>query len=276
MAEATVVRSEGSDPGQASDDLVTREDDGAVAILRVNRPKALNALDAATLRRIGERIAEVGADDAVRALVLTGSGTKAFVAGADIAALRDMNPEQASAFSRLGGGVFRQLERLGKPTLAAINGFALGGGLELALGCDVLLAADHAKFGLPEVTLGVIPGFGGTQRMARLIGANAARLWVMSGEIFSAQEALRLGLVYSLHEPEALLPAAIAWAHKMASRGPLAVAAAKSVIDRGLDLGLDAAIELESQAFGQCFATADQREGMDAFLAKRRPEFRGQ
>jgi len=186
-----------------------------------------------------------------------------------------MDPTAALAFSRLGNGVFRALERLPVPVIAAVNGFALGGGLELALACDVILASSKAKFGLPEVTLGVIPGFGGTQRLARVIGANAARLWVMTGDIFPADEAHRLGLAHALHEPEALLPAAMAVAHKIASRGPLAVAAAKRVIDAGPDLPIDEALELEAQAFADCFRTADQKEGMTAFLDKRPAVFRG-
>ncbi len=257
------------------DDLVLRTDDGAIAILTIHRPKALNALDAATLQALGARIEAIEADANVRAVIVTGAGDKAFVAGADIAAMQQMDPEAALAFSRMGNAVFRRLEKLRVPVLAAVNGFALGGGLELALACDVILASSKAKFGFPEVSLGVVPGFGGTQRLARTIGGNAARVWVMSGEVFSSSEALRLGLAYSLHEPEALLEATLQLARKMAARGPLAVAEAKAVLDAGPELPLEAAIELESQAFSRCFATADLREGMDAFLAKRPAQFTG-
>jgi enoyl-CoA hydratase len=262
-------------PSTPAVELVRCSRDGAVAVLTIDRPKALNALDAATLAALSRQIDALDGDASVRAVILTGAGDKAFVAGADIAALRDMGHGQALEFSRFGGGVFRRLEQLRVPVIAAVNGFALGGGLELALACDVILASTKAKFGLPEVTLGVVPGFGGTQRLARAIGANAARLWVLSGDVFPADEALRLGLAYSLHDPAELCDAAMTLARKIASRGPLAVAEAKAVLDAGPDMPLDAAVELESQAFARCFQTADQREGMDAFLGKRTAQFQG-
>lgn len=257
------------------DDLVLLTRDGAVAVLTVHRPKALNALNRAVLAQLSQRIDAIEADASVRAIVLTGAGDRAFVAGADIAELHGMGNDAALAFSRFGSAVFRRLEQLPIPVIAAVNGFALGGGLELALACDFILAGERAKFGLPEVSLGVIPGFGGTQRLARVMGANAARLWVLTGDVFPASEALRLGLVYSIHAPETLLETAMTMARKIAGRGPLAIAEAKHVLDMGPDLPLEAAVELEAEAFGRCFATLDQKEGMAAFLDKRPAVFTG-
>ncbi len=257
------------------DDLVLHARDGAVVTLTVNRPKALNALNFDVLHALGRRLDEVAADSEVRAVVLTGSGDRAFVAGADIAAMQTMGYLDALAFAQLGNGILTKIEQMRKPVIAAVNGFALGGGCELALVCDVILASTKAKFGLPEVSLGVIPGFGGTQRLARLIGRNAAKHWVMTGDVYSAEEAQRIGLVYHLHEPGDLMDAALSTARKMAMRGPFALAEAKHIINRGLQLPLSAAIELEAAAFARCFLTADQREGMTAFLEKRPAVFTG-
>lgn len=257
------------------DDLVLCERDGAVAILTVHRPQALNALNLQVLSSLAQRFDAIATDDAVRAVILTGSGDKAFVAGADIAELQPMDYVAALAFSELGNGVLARIETLRKPVLAAVNGYALGGGCELALTCDVILASTKAKFGLPEVSLGVIPGFGGTQRLARLIGRNAAKHWVMTGDVHSAEEAMRIGLVYRVHEPQDLMAAALEVARRMAARGPVAVAEAKQIINRGLQLPLQSAIELESAAFARCFQTDDQKEGMTAFLEKRPAVFRG-
>jgi len=258
-----------------ADDLVLHARDGAVVTLTVNRPKALNALNFEVLRALGQRLDEVAADAEARAVVLTGAGDRSFVAGADIAAMQSMTYLEALAFAQLGNGILTKIEQMRKPVIAAVNGFALGGGCELALVCDVILASTKAKFGLPEVSLGVIPGFGGTQRLARLIGRNAAKHWVMTGDVYSAEEAQRIGLVYHLHAPEELLDAALATARKMAQRGPFALAEAKHIINRGLQLPLSAAIELEAAAFARCFLTSDQREGMTAFLEKRPAVFTG-
>lgn len=257
------------------DDLVLHARDGAVVTLTVNRPKALNALNFEVLQVLGQRLDEVAADAEVRAVVLTGSGDRAFVAGADIAAMQTMGYLDALAFAQMGNGILTKIEQMRKPVIAAVNGFALGGGCELALVCDVILASTKARFGLPEVSLGVIPGFGGTQRLARLIGRNAAKHWVMTGDVYSAEEAQRIGLVYHLHAPEELMDAALQTARKMAQRGPVALAEAKHIINRGLQLPLSAAIELEAAAFARCFLTADQREGMTAFLEKRPAVFLG-
>ncbi len=258
-----------------AEDVVLFERNGPVATLTINRPDKLNALNQHVLSVLSERLAEVANNTEIRAVVLTGAGRKAFVAGADIAELLPMDYHAAMAFSQAGNQTFTQIERLNVPVIAAVNGFALGGGCELALACDVILASNRAKFGFPEVTIGVIPGFGGTQRLARLIGRNAAKHWVMTGDLFPATEAERIGLVYKLHEPEELFESAMAAARKMASRAPFAVAEAKRIVNRGIQLPLDYALESESRAFARCFQTEDQTEGMGAFIGKRKPQFTG-
>lgn len=259
----------------APSDLVLVEHQGPLAIVRINRPAALNALNAETLQALHTVLCALASAVGVRAVVLTGAGDKAFVAGADIAAMHTMAPAQALALSQLGAAVADQIVAMPQVVIAAVNGFALGGGCEMALACDIVVASRKAKFGLPEVTLGVIPGFGGTQRLLRQIGRYAAKRWVLSGDLFSAEEAQRYGVVQDVFEPEELLIKAIELASRIASRGPLAVAAAKRVIDAGADMTLPAATVIESQAFAQCFATADQREGMTAFLGKRPAQFAG-
>jgi enoyl-CoA hydratase len=258
-----------------SDQMVLLERDGPVATLTINRPEKLNALNLSVLKLLSERLGEIESDDGVLVTVLTGTGDRAFVAGADISELLAMDYHAAMEFSLLGNDVLKRIERIQKPIIAAVNGFALGGGCELALACDVILASKTARFGFPEVTLGVIPGFGGTQRLARLIGRNAAKHWVMTGDVFPADEAQRIGLVYQVHEPDLLMVAALKTAAKMSRRGPLAVAEAKRIINRGVELPLEYALEAESRAFARCFQTEDQTEGMQAFLEKRRPSFKG-
>jgi len=248
---------------------------GPVTVVRIHRPGALNALDAEVLAALRERLFALAADPSVRAVVLTGSGDRAFVAGADIAAMQAMGPPEALALSRLGGDVADQIAAMPQVVIAAVNGFALGGGCELALSCDIVLASKKARLGLPEVTLGVIPGFGGTQRLARAIGRHAAKRWVLSGDVFSADEALRVGVVQELFDAEDLLPKAIELAARISIRGPLAVAAAKRAIDAGADETLAKATARESAMFAACFDTADQKEGMAAFLAKRPAQFSG-
>lgn len=248
---------------------------GAVALLQIARPKALNAINQQVIAELGERLREIAADAEIRAVVLTGAGEKAFVAGADIAAMKDMGADQAERFARWGDAVMQQLHDLAVPVIAAVNGFCLGGGCELALACDFLLASTKARFGLPEVSLGVVPGFGGTQRLTRQIGRLAANRWILTGDTFSAEEAQRYGIVQDLYPPEELLPQALAMAERIALRGPLAVAAVKRLILRGADLPQAEAISMEAAEFGRIFATADQKEGMGAFLAKRPPQFTG-
>lgn len=263
------------EPNAIADDLVLRRDEGPVALLTLNRPKALNALNQPLLQRLAERLREVAADANVRVVVLTGSGEKGFVAGADIAEMADYDAVTAQHFASIGQGIFNHIASLGKPVVAAVNGFALGGGLELVLACDFAIASQKAKFGLPEVTLGVIPGFGGTQRLARLIGRHNALRWILTGDVHGADEALRLGLVTQLVEPEQLLAVTLEIAQRMATRGPVALAAARQVVDQGWDVPLADGLRKEAAAFGKLFRSQDQKEGMAAFLQKRPAKFLG-
>ena len=246
--------------------LVAR--DGTIATVTVNRPKALNALNAATIAELLAAVAEVA--DA-RVVVLTGAGEKAFVAGADIAEMSGMTAEQGLAFGQNGHRLMRAIEESDRPWIAAVNGFALGGGCELALACDFIYATPNARLGQPEVHLGIIPGFGGTQRLLRRVGISKAKELIFTGDMVNAEEALRIGLV------DEVLPLVDieARAHKLAQKAPLALAVAKRVMHRGQSLPLEEATRLEAEAFASLFGTEDQREGMAAFLAKRAPVFRG-
>jgi len=255
-------------------DLVLLERRGAVALLTLNRPDVLNALDAATLTALAARSGEIARDASVRAVVVTGAG-RAFAAGADIAAMRVLNPAEAEAFSRLGHAALASLEALAVPTIAAVNGFALGGGCELALACDWIYASSKARFGQPEVNLGLLPGFGGTSRMVRRVGIAWASELVLAGEPIDAETAQRIGLANRVFEPDALLDGALAIGEKIASKGPVAVAHAKRVMQEGQDADLRTAHALEQKAFGLVFASDDRSEGMDAFLAKRAAAFQG-
>lgn len=247
----------------------------SIATLTVNRPDKLNALSGDLLLELQEAVGRIGARfPTLRCLVVTGAG-KAFVAGADIAAMKGMNEEQALAFSRAGHDTFAAIEALPFPVIAAVNGFALGGGCELALACDFAIASNKAKFGQPEVRLGVVPGFGGTQRLARRVGIARARELVYTGAIIDAEMAAAIGLVNEVVTPEALLPRARAIAEEIATVGPLAVREAKRVMLEGEGCSLADANQLEMAAFARCFATTDQKEGMDAFLGKRTAAFRG-
>jgi len=255
-------------------DVVLFERRGAVALLTLNRPDVLNALDAATLTALATRSAELARDASVRAVVVTGAG-RAFAAGADIAAMRKLGPAEAEAFSRLGHAALASLEALAVPTIAAVNGFALGGGCELALACDWIYASSKARFGQPEVNLGLLPGFGGTSRMVRRVGIAWANELVLAGEPIDAETAQRIGLANRVFEPEVLLEAALAVGEKIASKGPVAVALAKRVMQEGQDADLRTAHALEQKAFGLVFASDDRGEGMDAFLGKRAAVFQG-
>jgi enoyl-CoA hydratase len=258
----------------SASDLVQITHDGHVSTLVMNRPDKLNALSPEVLAALEAAIAEVDARSETRCVILTGAG-KAFVAGADIASMTEMSAEEARRFGEQGHRAFRAIETLRCPVIAAVNGFALGGGCELALACDFVHASEKARLGLPEVGLGIIPGFGGTQRLARRVGVGMARELVYTGGMIDAAEALRIGLVNAVHAPEALLERVAAVARAIAQKGPLAVAAAKRVIRDGMDVALPAGNALEIDAFGGLFGSADQREGMGAFVEKRTPSFKG-
>jgi len=240
---------------------------GAVATVTVNRPEKLNALDAATVRALHEALDRVAIDPAVRAVIVTGAGDKAFVAGADIASMRGMTRAEAQAFAEAGQRCLDLLERMPKATIAAVNGFALGGGCEILLACDVVIASDRARMGQPEVNLGVIPGFGGTQRLERRVGWGKANELLFTGDAVKADEALRIGLCDTVVPAAELSATARQLADRIAGKGPLAIAAIKRVRGEGL--------AAEAAAFASLFDTADQKEGMGAFLEKRPAKFSG-
>lgn len=246
-----------------------------VAQITFHRPQALNAMNAATLAELYEAARACRDREDVKALVLTGAGDKAFVAGADIAEMQALRPAEALAFMELGHEVLRFIETMPKPSLAAVNGFALGGGTEIALACDIRFASEKAVFGQPEILIGLIPGWGGTQRLARLIGLGRAKELILGGDRIPAPRAYEMGLVNRVVPPEQLLPEALAFARKLAAMPAFAVKMAKHSLNFGVDLALDAALRLEVECCAQCFSTDDQREGMRAFLEKRKPVFTG-
>ncbi|MBC8162237.1 MAG: enoyl-CoA hydratase/isomerase family protein [Roseiflexaceae bacterium] len=249
---------------------------GAVGVITVSRSTVLNALSAATTQEIGAALREVEADQALRVAIITGAGEKAFVAGADIGELRAMATATAARdLSERGHQIGFEIARMSKVVIAAINGFALGGGLELAMACDIRIAADTAQFGMPEITLGIMPGWGGTQRLTRLIGPGMAKLLTLTGERFGAAEALRIGLVERVVPAAELMTVARTLADQIAGRAPLAVAAIKQAVQRGMDMPLADACMYEAALFGEVVASEDGREGTSAFLEKRPPVFKG-
>lgn len=248
---------------------VNYEQDGDVAVLTINRPKALNALNAEVLKDIEAAIDDIDMN-AVRALIITGAGAKSFVAGADIDAMSNMTKEEGKAFAKQGNDLFRKIEQLPIPVIAAVNGFALGGGCELAMSCDMRLASDNAVFGQPETGLGITPGFGGTQRLMRRIPVGKAKEMIYACTNIKADQAKDLGLVNEVYAAEELLPAAKKLASKIAANAPIAVRQAKYAMNKGIDEDMDTAIGTEVEAFGECFESEDQKEGMAAFLEKRK------
>ena len=244
---------------------------GEVARVTINRPGALNSLNWATLSDLLAALEQVGT---ARVVILTGAGEKAFVAGADIAEMSQMTPREARRFAELGHAICDAIEEHRAPFIAAVNGFALGGGCELALACDFVYASSKARFGQPEVNLGLIPGFGGTQRLGRRVGQARARELIYTGDIIGADEALRVGLVNKIFPAAELMAETKKCAEKIASKGPLAIAYARRAVRKGAELNLPAGNDYEAELFALLFATADQKEGMDAFLNKRSPNFR--
>ncbi|MGH7503853.1 MAG: enoyl-CoA hydratase-related protein [Longimicrobiales bacterium] len=247
----------------------------AIALVRINRPDKLNALNAGLIDEMDRTFIALRDDATVRGLLLTGAGEKAFVAGADIAELSRMGPIDGIAVSRRGQRAFRTLETMPKPVIAAVNGFALGGGLELALACHLRTASSRARFGLPEVKLGIIPGYGGTVRLPRLVGRGRALELILTGEMIDAREALRIGLINRVHEPDALLDETRTLLGKIIANGPIALALALESVDHAAGTHIDDALRFESDLFGLLASTEDMREGMKAFLEKRAPAFRG-
>jgi len=247
--------------------------DGAVATVTIDRQDALNALDVATLTELRDRLHDVAADAEIRAVVLTGAGDRAFVAGADIKYMSGLDPEQAKGWGALGHEAGRLLETMPKPTIAAINGFALGGGCELALACDLRYASARAKLGQPEINLGIVPGWGGTQRLARICGLGVAKDLVFSGRTIDAGEALRVGLVNAIADP--VLERALETARELAAKSPVALSLAKRLCNLTLGIDHSGGLEIEANEFGDLFASEDAKEGLTAFAEKRAPKFVG-
>ncbi|MBR1815021.1 MAG: enoyl-CoA hydratase/isomerase family protein [Lachnospiraceae bacterium] len=248
-------------------EFVTYEQKGQIAVLTISRERALNALNSAVLNDIEEALNGINYDE-VRCLIITGAGQKSFVAGADIAEMSNLSVAEAAAFSKKGNDVFRRIETLPIPVIAAVNGFALGGGCELSMSCDIRICSDNAVFGQPEVGLGITPGFGGTQRLARLVSPGMAKQLIYGARNIKAEEAKRIGLVNEIYPAEELMAAAEKLASGIAKNAPIAVRQCKKAINEGLELGMDEALALEEKLFGECFETEDQRYGMAFFLDK--------
>ena len=246
-----------------------------VAQITFNRPKALNAMNSETMAELQAAVNACNNDEAIKALVLTGAGDKAFVAGADISQMQDMRPQEALAFMELGQETLRRMETMPKPVIAAVNGFALGGGTEIALACDIRFASENAAFGQPEILIGVIPGWGGTQRLPRIVGMGRAKELILSGGRIDAQRAYEIGLVNRVFPADQLLPETLKFARKLAGMPGFAVKMAKHAVNFGCDQALESACRLEAECTAQCFSTDDQKEGMKAFLEKRKPTFTG-
>jgi enoyl-CoA hydratase len=247
---------------------------GGIGIIKFNRPKALNALNSATLDDLLGAVNELNDNPAVNVVIVTGEG-KAFVAGADIAEMQPMNPMQGMNFSQRGHVAISALEKMNKPVIAAVNGYALGGGFEVALACDIIYASEKARVGFPEVTLGILPGFGGTQRTAKLAGLAKAKELIFTGKVITAQEAYDMGLINKVVPDDQLMATVQELAAKMLAAGPIGIRLAKLCVNKSLSQDIDTGLDFEAEAFGLCFGTEDQKEGMLAFLEKRTPTYRG-
>ena len=252
-------------------EFILYEQKGAYAIVTINREKALNALNSTVLEELDKTLDAVNLEE-VRCLILTGAGTKSFVAGADIGEMSSLTKAEGEAFGKKGNDVFRKLETFPIPVIAAVNGFALGGGCEISMSCDIRICSENAVFGQPEVGLGITPGFGGTQRLARLVGAGMAKQMIYTARNIKADEAYRIGLVNAVYPQEELMSAAEKMAAGIAKNAPIAVRNCKKAINEGLDVDMDQAIVIEEKLFGDCFESYDQKEGMAAFLEKRKVE----
>lgn len=248
--------------------ILQKEDHLATVI--INRPKALNALNSETLKDLDKVLEDLENDSNIYAVILTGAGEKSFVAGADIAEMKDLNEDEGRQFGELGNKVFLRLENLDKPVIAAIQGFALGGGCEISMACDIRIASEAALFGQPEVGLGITPGFGGTQRLARIVGLGKAKEMIYTARNIKADEALAIGLVNKVVPLESLMDEAKKMASKIIANAPIAVKLSKDAINRGMQVGIDEAVKIEAADFGKCFASEDQVEGMTAFLERRK------
>ncbi len=251
------------------------EKEDSIGLLTINRPQVLNALNRETMTEISQVVGKIATDPEVAVLIITGAGEKSFVAGADISEMRTLSALEGRAWSKFSQATFNAIENLPQPVIAAVNGYALGGGCELAMSCDIRIASDKAKFGQPEVLLGVVAAFAGTQRLPRLVGKGRAKELLFTGDQIDAAEACRIGLVNKVVPAGELLTAATALAAKIISRGPVAVQLCKAAVNEGLDMDLESAQAYEAEVFGLCFATADQKEGMNAFVEKRPAKFTG-
>ena len=252
------------------------EVENEIAVVTINRPKSLNALNSETLAELDACFSEISERKDIKVVILTGSGAKAFVAGADISEMVNATPAEGRKMGMLAKEAFLKLETMPQVTIAAVNGFALGGGCEISMACDIRIASDNAKFGQPETGLGILPGFGGTQRLARLVGPGMAKEIILSNQNIDSAEALRIGLVNKVVPQAELMPAAIKTAKKIMKQGPVAVQIAKKAINNGLQCDIITGIQFESNVFGLCFATKDQKEGMKAFMEKRKADFKGE
>lgn len=250
-------------------EFITYEVEGQIGIITINRPKALNALNSAVLDELDKTLDAVD-QEAIRCLILTGAGEKSFVAGADIGEMSTLTKAEGESFGKKGNDVFRKLETFPIPVIAAVNGFALGGGCEISMSCDIRICSENAVFGQPEVGLGITPGFGGTQRLARIVGTGKAKEMIYGARNIKAEEAYRIGLVNNVYPAEELMPAAKKLASTIARNAPIAVRNCKRAINEGMQVDMDQAIVIEEKLFGSCFETCDQKEGMNAFLEKRK------
>ncbi len=255
--------------------ILYEEKEENIGLLTFNRPKALNALSPDLLQEVDDLLSNLEKEKKIKVLILTGAGEKAFIAGADISVMKDFDPLGAKRFAMLGQGVLFKIEEASFIVIAAVNGYALGGGCEVAMACDIIYAAESAKFGQPEINLGVIPGFGGTQRLSRLVGRNIAKELCLTGDMIGAGEAKEIGLVNKIFPKEDLMEETMKTARKIAGKGRVAIREIKQVINNGIQIDLRDGCALEADGFALCFASPDQKEGMEAFLEKRKPVFKG-